>query len=244
MNFYGAVALILAAGSGTRFSNSGGGCLKQLTPWKKEPVINRLVRQLRECGSFSKIVVVLGDNKMHQDAIKDSLSLEDVDFIVNPSSADDNNLLSFKLGVADITGPVLVVESDVVVNESDLTSMIDKIGSDEIRWGELGDISNFTHGGLIEVDPISGEALSINVLSKNDFNYFKTSNRKGVKMFGLTAFGVDALLLYKSRLAVLPDVYNKYFHHVAINEPELFRLTTYRVSAESFSFNTISELPQ
>ena len=236
------VALILAAGSGTRFTESGGRGLKQLALWEGEPVINRLVRQVRESGAFSKTVVVLGSDNRHQEAIKASLQFESVDYVVNPRSSDDNNLLSFMKGVVAVEAPVLVVESDVVVGVSDITSMVAGIGLDEVRWGELGDLGPYTHGGLIELDPATGRGISVSVLSRNDFEVFKMSSRRGVKMFGLTAFGANALSNYKSRFDLMPDVSQRYFHQVIINWPNLFELTTFRVDPKCFSFNTISEL--
>ena len=237
-------AIVLAAGSGRRFLKSGGVGYKQLTHWKGESVISRIVRQVEESSIFDGITVVLGEDADCRAAIRAELTGHNVTYVRNPQSGQDNNLLSFKYGVAGLESPVLVIESDIVVTTEDIVCMASGLKDDEIRWAEIGDIANFDHGGLIEIDPATGFCFSVDILSRAECRIFKDSGRQAVKMFGLTGFGVNALAEYKTRIDFLADPYNKYFHHVAINEPHLFSFAAHRVSKGCFSFNTVSELPQ
>lgn len=234
--------VILAAGSGKRFLGSGGVGYKQLTPYEGEPVIVRLVRQVEETGLFSGTTVVLGDDAECGAAIREALEGRQVAYAVNPDAQRDNNLLSFQAGTQGVDSACLIVEADCVVGADDLAGMVEGLGPDEIRWSEIGDVSGFDYGGLIETDASGTRAVAVAVLSREEFSAFKSAGRKGVKMFGLSAFGAQALALYRDRIESLSDPYGKYFHYIAIQDPRPFRLGTYRVAADSFSFNTVTEL--
>jgi CTP:molybdopterin cytidylyltransferase MocA len=234
--------VILAAGSGKRFLGSGGVGYKQLTPYEGEPVIARLVRQVEETGLFSGTTVVLGEDRECGAAIREALDGRQVAYAVNRDARRDNNLLSFRAGTHGVDSACLIIEADCVVARDDLVGMVGALEPDEIRWSEIGDVSGFDYGGLIETDPGGERAISIAVLSREEFSAFKSAGRKGVKMFGLSAFGAKALALYRDRITGLADPYNKYFHYIAIQDPRPFRLSTYRVTADSFSFNTVTEL--
>lgn len=234
--------VILAAGSGKRFLGSGGVGYKQLTLYEGEPVIVRLVRQVEETGLFSGTTVVLGDDAECGAAVREALQGRRVAYAVNTDARRDNNLLSFRIGAQGVNSSCLVIEADCVVTTDDLAGMVEGLAPDEIRWSEIGDVSRFEYGGLIEMDSCGDQAISVAVLSREDFSAFKAAGRKGVKMFGLSAFGAQALALYRDRIEGLSDPYNKYFHYIAIQDPRPFRLGVYRVAADSFSFNTVTEL--
>ena len=235
-------AVILAAGSGTRFLRSGGIGFKQLSPFKGEPVIARLVRQIEESMAFSGITVVLGSNSNCADSIRAILAGRQVNYTLNHDAERDNNLLSYRVGVEGLDEPILLIEADCVVESTDLSIMVSGLQPDEIRWANIGDAKDFDYGGLIETDPETGQGIGVDVLAESEFTAFKISSRQGVKMFGLSAFGAGALANYRQHIDALSDPYDKYFHYIANQSPGLFQLTTRRISNQSFSFNTISEL--
>ncbi len=237
-------AVVLAAGAGKRFLQSGGTIYKQLTPIDGVPVILRLVQQLDATGRFSGVTVVLGDDPDCGAAVRAALQGCDLRFVVNSKSSQDNNLLSMQAGVQGIETSILLIEADCVVAQQDLVAMIDGLEGEEIRWADIGAIEGFDYGGLIEVDPVTGAGISVDVLAAPEFAQFKADGRNGVKMFGLSAFGAKALSVYKGLIEELQDPYQKYFHYIATQNPRAFKFTTCRVSEDSFSFNTVSELLQ
>lgn len=235
------VALILAAGSGTRFIGSGGVGFKQLTPYRGEPIILRLVRQIEECAAFGEIIIVLGANEECRSAIMYVLRNKTVKFIINSEADRDNNLISFYKGICELQRPTLLIEADCVVETDDLIAMVDGLEQEEIRWAEIGDANEFEYGGVVELDPNTGLGIGVDVLTREEFLEFNKDGRMGVKMFGLSAFGINALSIYREEISKISNPYKKYFHHVATQTPDKFLLTTYRVSEGCFSFNTIAE---
>jgi GTP:adenosylcobinamide-phosphate guanylyltransferase len=235
-------AVILAAGSGKRFFKSGGETFKQIMPYNGEPVLRRLIRQIESCSCFGGITVVLGENIECRVAIRRALDGLNVDYIVNKYSESDNNLLSFFVGTADIDQAVLLIEADCVVNVDALQGMIAGLTDNEIRWAHVGDIVDFKYGGLIEIDQFTEMPIGIAVLEEKEFFQFKSSGKRGFKMFGLTSFGKSALRSYREKISLLKDPYNKYFHQIAVEDSSEFYLNTYRVEDNCFSFNTVGEI--
>ena len=116
------------------------------------------------------------------------------------------------------------------------------ISSSEVRWANIGNVSAFDYGGLIEIEPTTERGIYVDVLDREGFAEFKNAGRLGVKMFGLTSFGVDALRTFKSKADKLHNRYNKYFHYILTQNTVLFDHTTRAMSDGSFSFNTVSEM--
>lgn len=205
-------------------------------------MIARLVRQIEQSSAFNGITVVLGPNSNCRDLIRAALDGWPITYALNHEAERDKNLLSFRAGVEGLEEPVLLIEADCVLENKDLVTMTSGLQRNEIRWANIGDVRDFDYGGLIETDPDAGRCIGVDVLSEPDFSAFKAAGRQGVKMFGLSAFGAEALATYRERIDALVDPYNKYFHYVATQTSGLFQLTTRRLSNQSFSFNTISEL--
>ena len=205
-------AIVLAAGRGTRFLASGGEIYKQIVPYQGEPVIARLVRQIQDTGLFGPTIVVLGDDPDCRASIRDVLSKFDVEFLINEDSTRDNNLLSFLVAIEAVESPVVLIEADCIVSSTDLSVMAQDISPSEVRWANIGDVSQYEYGGLVEVDPSTGRGIYIDVLDRKRFSEFKNAGRFGVKMFGLTSFGDQALSTFRSQANTLQDKYEKYFY--------------------------------
>lgn len=235
-------AVILAAGRGERFFRSGGRIYKQLAPYRGEPVVTRLVRQSIETNAFSGVTVVLGADAKCADAIRDELASYDVRFVINEESLNDQNLLSFIKGTDGLQDGALIIESDCVVTGDDLRGMVQDLQEEEIRWSNIGSLEAYSYGGVVELDPASMSVTKIDILDKEAFSKLLATGRPVMKMFGLTAFGGGALVAYRQAISELESKFQKYFHYVAINSPERFRQSTRSMSAESFSFNAVSEM--
>lgn len=234
-------AIILAAGEGKRYNASGGTTLKQVAPYKGVPVIRRLADQVAASKSFCGLTIVLGPNESHARTIKAALQGCPATYVVNENARRDNNLLSFLVGTKDLSCGVLLIEADCVFAQEDFAAMVENTGSGQICWSNIGPAEDFDYGGVIELND-AGRVVGVNVLNAPDYAAFKAAGRSGVKMFGLTAFGADALQHYHKVAARLKDPYDRYFHFVASNWPEEFDFCTVAMSSDVFSFNVTREL--
>ena len=234
-------AVILAAGASTRFFRSGGTVFKQVVPYKGTPVIRYLYDILAALPGVDQVHVVLGDNPDCAQAIRDVLPEDNIHFWVNPDSARDNNLLSFQHGTQHLDKGVIVVEADCVLSEADLLNILANCQSNQICWANIGQIDTYDYGGVLETN-ILGEVISVDVLTANEMAQFKDANRTGFKLFGVAAFGQEALQIYLGIITARSDCYNQYFHIIATENPERFNFRTVEMSQSSFSFNIVSEL--
>ena len=236
-------AVILAAGEGTRYSASGGTTLKQVAPYQGVPVIRRLADQVAASQAFCGLTIVLGPDPSHARTIKAALSGCPATYVVNPEARRDNNLLSFLAGTRGLATGALLIEADCVVAQDDLVAMVENTGPGQICWANIGPAARYDYGGVIRLDD-TGRVRGVSVLDAQAYAAFKAESRagNGVKMFGLTAFGAQALQHYHRVAARLQDPYHKYFHAVASTWPEEFDFCTVAMSPEVFSFNVTREL--
>ncbi len=101
-------AIILAAGFGMRMVPINLSVPKALLEVKGEPLVERLIRQLREAG-IRKITIVVGFMKESFEYLIDKY---DIDLVVNSAYASKNNLASLAL-VADKISNTYIVPSDL-----------------------------------------------------------------------------------------------------------------------------------
>lgn len=94
------VALILAAGSGSRFGDDP----KLLADLEGTPVLGHVVRNVRAVPSFNRIVLVLG---AHADAIRERVELDGLEVVKCPDW-EDGQSASLRCGLEHI-GDVLKV---------------------------------------------------------------------------------------------------------------------------------------
>jgi CTP:molybdopterin cytidylyltransferase MocA len=233
-------AVILAAGSGTRFFRSGGSTYKQLAPYKGVPLIRRIVDILVANPLVGGITVVVGEDDACADAIREVLAGCQVAFVRNDRSSVDNNLLSFWKGIEGLQRGVVIVEADCVFEPEDLSALLQATKDDEICWANIGDLSRHSSGGVISVGA-DGLIDAILILDAVQMKKFKDERRHGMKMYGLTAMGSSALAAYRAKLYAGGARLNRYFHAVAMESFDEFRHATAGMSSSAFSFNTLEE---
>lgn len=242
------IAVVLAAGEGTRFFESGATVYKQVFKYKNEPLIERIVRLLDESDLFISICVVLGQNEMCNFEIKKALQNYSVTYVLNQNSREDNNFLSLFAAIEahknNYNGGMLVVESDCIFDQSDIHSIINASKKDEVVWANIGEKKIKQAGGLLfgikhkniyKIDEIKiVKNPEIDPLLLNKYKFI-------MKMFGLTFFSTNALKLY----LVLAQNYkyekNIYFHQPIIDNVKKFTNISVKMSPDSTSFNTLSE---
>ena len=101
-------AIILAAGYGMRMVPINALCPKGLLEVNKEPLVERLIKQLHEVGIYD-IIMVVGYMKENFEYLIDSYGIK---MIVNPDYAIKNNLSSLVL-VSDHIANTYIVPSDI-----------------------------------------------------------------------------------------------------------------------------------
>ena len=232
-------ALILAAGKGKRFRDSGGSVLKQVAEYESVPVIKRLYDQLSANKKIKEIIVVLSNDRSDQEVIKAAIGSNKVNYLINHDCENDNNLISFLVAAQNVENNLIVLECDCVSEETDIDKMLSSTLQNDITFSNLGSIDNYKYGGVIELSD-SKKPKKIHVFSEEEMILFK-KDFQGAKLFGATCFGKEALTKYKKMSQELTDKKNKYFLEVAIAYPNSFVFKTVKMSRNSFHFNTLNE---
>jgi len=164
-------ALLLAAGMGSRLSPLTDSTAKCLVGLSGISILERLVRTLTSYG-FTRLVVVVGhESDSIQDYLGDRSGDIQISYIFSPRYRTTNNIYSLWLARHAIDEPFLLIESDLVFNESMLEEMLkgDRIAvSRQLPW------MNGTTVTLGRKDKIS--AFCLGDMSSSDVTHYKTVN--------------------------------------------------------------------
>lgn len=130
-------ALLLAAGTGSRLRPLTIDAPKCLTEVGGEPILGHLVDNLRSHG-INRLVVVTGylDHCVREFLQNKAPDLQ-VDYVFNPVYQTTNNIYSLWLARQTVQEPFLLIESDLVFEQSMLKEMLtpDKIAiSNLLPW--------------------------------------------------------------------------------------------------------------
>jgi choline kinase len=130
-------ALLLAAGTGSRLRPLTLDAPKCLTEVGGEPILGRLIDNLRLQG-ITRLVVVTGylDHCVHEFLEHNAADMQ-LDYVFNPVYSTTNNIYSLWLAKKAIEEPFILVESDLVFENSMLDPMLipDKIAiSNTLPW--------------------------------------------------------------------------------------------------------------
>lgn len=127
-------AIILAAGRGKRLGELGEVIPKGLLAIAGEPMVRRSVRLLKKNGA-SRIILVTGhlEEKYHEQFENDS----SVCLVFNERFAESGSLVSLQAGLihADLTAPIIVLDSDIVYQETGLQRLVGEQGSSVLTSG-------------------------------------------------------------------------------------------------------------
>lgn len=126
-NFYGneriTTALLLAAGTGSRLYPLTRNSPKCLTLVNEKSILERLVIGLQQQG-FKRLVIVTG---YQENCIREFLGIEtedmDIEYIFSPLYKTTNNIYSLWMAREIINEPFMLIESDLVFDESLLDDM-------------------------------------------------------------------------------------------------------------------------
>lgn len=129
----GQQAIILAAGRGRRLGTLTDALPKPLVPVAGTPMLVRLVRQLRARGMEHFVVVVGHHEALIRDAVQSAASGATCSFVPNPDYETTNNAYSLWLARDALARGGLLVEADVVMEDSVLDAFL--AHGEEAGWG-------------------------------------------------------------------------------------------------------------
>ena len=117
------IAVIMAAGMGTRFGHYTDMIPKGFIPYKGKPMVIRSIETLIDCG-IEKIIIGTGYHKEHYEALTEQYP--QVQCIFSPRFAETNSMYTLwncrkAIGEDD----VLLLESDLVFERKAISSLID-----------------------------------------------------------------------------------------------------------------------
>ncbi len=165
-------ALLLAAGTGARLRPLTKESPKCLTMVGGLPILERLVRNLREQG-IERLVVVTGHlgNCIGEFLDKKAGDMR-IDYIHSPEYRTTNNIYSLWLAREQIREPFLLVESDLVFDASMLTDMLqpDKIAISRILPWMNGTTVTMGPGRRVTAFHVGGKGGRTNYKTVNTYS--------------------------------------------------------------------------
>ncbi|MDO8987716.1 MAG: phosphocholine cytidylyltransferase family protein [Coriobacteriia bacterium] len=164
-------ALLLAAGMGSRLAPLTDSTAKCLVGLSGVTILERLLRILNGYG-FTRLVVVVGhESDSIQDYLGDHSGDIQISYITSTCYKTTNNIYSLWLARKVIDEPFLLIESDLVFEESLLEGMMepDTIAvSRQLPW---------MNGTTVTLEGNSGiSAFCLGEMSRPDATHYKTVN--------------------------------------------------------------------
>jgi NDP-sugar pyrophosphorylase family protein len=164
---------------------------KCLLPVGGEPLLARTVRQFQQQG-LDEITVVVGH---FADRVEAALArFSGVTLVENPDYASDINIRSLQLGLGRKAGPVLVVESDVVMDDPAVAQISTAAKSGESVWFTQGRLKPRQLGGVVRSNA-AGDVTDLRYVPAYD-----ESLSKYRKLLGVLAIGAKQRPLFQRLL--------------------------------------------
>ena len=173
-------AIILAAGRSRRMEKLSRRDPKCLLPYKGERVLERLVRQIEDCG-IEKIYIVTG---YCADKIS-ALFREDpaVTTVENRFYEEDVNILSLSLAISRADGPVAIFEADVIMEDGLVKYVLGSDFEGKSVWFTRGPFTESQYGGILRSDKY-GRITDIRIVSAYNERYRAYSKLTGIMRVG------------------------------------------------------------
>jgi len=163
-------ALLLAAGMGSRLAPLTDSTAKCLVGLSGVPILERLIRTLSGYG-FTRLVVVVGhESEAIQDYLGDRSGDIEISYITSTCYRTTNNIYSLWLARKVIDEPFLLIESDLVFQESLLEGMLkaDRVAiSRQLPW---------MNGTTVTLGRNGIAAFCLGEMSRLDATHYKTVN--------------------------------------------------------------------
>ena len=164
-------ALLLAAGMGSRLAPLTNSTAKCLVGVSGVPILERLVRTLSNYG-FTRLVVVVGHERHAiQDYLGDHSGDMQISYIVSRCYRTTNNIYSLWLARRAIDEPFVLVESDLVFDESLLKGML------KVDSAAISRQLPWMNGTTVTLDGRTGiRSFCLGEMSRADATHYKTVN--------------------------------------------------------------------
>lgn len=163
-------ALLLAAGMGSRLSPLTDSTAKCLVGLSGISILERLIRIL-SAYDFSRLVIVVGhESDSIQDYLGDRSGAIEITYVVSTCYRTTNNIYSLWLARSVIDEPVMLIESDLVFDESLLEAMLvtDTMAISRQQPWMNGTTVTLGSGGV--------SAFCLGEMSRADATHYKTVN--------------------------------------------------------------------
>lgn len=229
--------VILAAGRSRRMERLSKKEPKCLLPYKGERVLERLVRQIKECN-VEKIVITTG----YRAEIIKKIFEEDpiVETIENKLYEEDVNIYSMSLALSKINGPCVIFEADTLM-EDDLVKYV--MGSDfenKSVWFTRGKFTENQYGGILKSDKY-GKITDIKIVSAYQEKYKNYSKLSGIMRVSASEIELFKALVNKYARTTL----KQYFLNAWMENLKLLPCEEADISSfEFFTFNKPEEYYQ
>ena len=229
--------VILAAGRGSRLSPLTDTTPKPLLDFNGEPVIIRLIRQIKNVRPDSKISVVVGYQKqLVRRAINQSFS--DIEFVENDGYATDTNLASVYLALKSLTGPCVIFEADCVYTQDCMVTILAAELDTKSAWYTIGEFEEGGHGGVLKCAPGSSRVVEVDIVER-----YKSTHRGFRKLIGILRVGPEQFVQYCSLLEkFVSSVHKPYYHAPWIQNIDSLACIDIQLPAQAaYAFNTLTE---
>lgn len=181
--------IILAAGRSRRMEQLSKKNPKCLLPYKGERVLERLVRQIKECG-IEKIIITTGYRaSVIEDIFKDDSVVETVE---NKMYEEDVNIYSLSLALSQINGPCVIFEADTIMEDAMVKYVIGPDFEGKSVWFTRGRFSGNQYGGILKSNRL-GQITDIKIVSA-----YQEKFRLYSKLSGIMRVGSGEIELFKA----------------------------------------------
>lgn len=229
--------VILAAGRSRRMEKLSNKEPKCLLMYKGERVLERLVRQIKDCG-VEKIVITTG---YRSDIIKKIFANESIVKIVeNKLYEEDINIYSMKLALSQIEGACVIFEADTIMEDELVRYVTGNDFEKKSVWFTRGKFKENQYGGILKSDKY-GKIKDIRIVSAYQDRY-----RNYMKLTGIMRVSNSELELFKAlvnkyaRTTIKQYFLNAWIENLKLLPCEEADITPF----EFFTFNTPEEYYQ
>lgn len=223
--------IILAAGRSRRMEHLSKNKPKCLLEYKNELVLERLIRQIRQCG-VKKIVITTGykaaeiEKKFGND--------KDIILVENKLYEEDVNIYSMSLALNHIDGPCAVFEADTLMEDGLVKYVLGSDFEGKSIWFTKGRFNETQYGGILKSDKY-GKITDIRYVSTYSDKYKDYS-----KQSGLMRINSDELVVFRNLVNSYVKNSIKQYYMVPWLE-NLKKLPCYEADISKFLFYTFNK---
>lgn len=172
--------IILAAGRSRRMEELSNNDPKCLLPYQGERVLERLVRQIKQCG-INKIIITTG----YRADIIEKIFIDDsnITTVENPMYEEDVNIYSMALALSKINGPCAIFEADTIMEDSLVQFVVGADFEGKSVWFTRGRFNESQYGGILKSDKY-GVIKDIRIVSAYNTRYKGYSKLSGIMRVG------------------------------------------------------------